>query len=62
MSTEPKHRDRTAQAIKERARIRRQEMNFKQSIDEGWREFWINRGRKTPPEVSSRVIGCFDLT
>jgi len=59
--TKSKYRDRSQKTTRERARIRRQETNFKDSIDEGWREFWLKRGRTKPPEVSSRVIGCFDL-
>lgn len=29
-------------------------------IDLGWKHFWLNRGRKKPPYVSSRQIGVFD--
>ena len=29
-------------------------------IDEGWKHFWLSRGVKKPPSVSSRTAGVFD--
>lgn len=46
---------------KERSRRQDSQQTTIKLVDDGWRQFWLARGKKTPPHVSATTIGFFSL-